>query len=136
MEIKIGESLLPKDQAKALGDAIIEQAQLGTLRHHKTFPVRIPLLCRCRELKSLSPPIQADVIHQATLELRRNWSFIFLLLTWVVIWACVYWTLWTYLHSFSVLVPTLLVVNWVVLKLLRGLFMRRNVRKIASRLQG
>lgn len=128
--------MIPKDHADAVGDAIIEQARLATLGRRRRLPVRIPLLCRCRELDVLPRSLQADVVRQAGHELGRHWPFTFFLLGWTAVWAGAFWALTMFVRSMSGLVLPFIVVNWAVLHLLRGLFMRRRVRVMAARLHG
>jgi hypothetical protein len=128
--------VLPKDQADRVGEAIVEQARLATLSRRRQSHVRIPLLCRCPELGSLPRPLQEELVGQATHEIGRSWSFILAALVWVGVWMYELWTLTMSGHRMSGLVLLFVMVNWAVLQLLRGLFLRFRVRAMAAQLQG
>lgn len=126
--------MLSRERADKVGDAIIEQARLGTLRR-PWRPVRIPLLYRCQALNSLPRSLQQDVVRQAGQELAKSWSFNLFLLAWGCVATGAYWALTMALYHASDLLGPFVAVNCGVLLLLRGLFMRRRVRAIAIRLQ-
>jgi hypothetical protein len=131
-----GVQVISKDEAERVGDAIVEQARLVTLSRRKRSRVRIPLLCRCTELNSLPPSLQADVVVQAGLEVMRSWRFILAVLAWVVVWSYAFWTLTISANRTSSLVFPFVTGCWTVAYLLRGVFLRSRVRASAAKLQG
>lgn len=131
-----GVQMISKDQAERVGDAIVEEARLVTLSRRKRSRIRIPLLCRCPELNSLPPSLQADVVVQAGLEVMRSWRFILAELVWVVVWSYAFWTLTISGNRTSSLVFPFVTSGWAVAYLLRGVFLRSRVRASAAKLQG
>ena len=128
--------MLPKDQADRVGEAIIEEARLAASSRWRRRPVQIPLLCRCQELGALPRALQTKLVRQASRETVRSWRFVLVVLTWAAVWIYAFWTLTMSGHHMAGLVFPLVLINWAVLHLLRGLFLRPRVRVMAARLHG
>jgi hypothetical protein len=119
--------LLSKEQENEIADQILKQARDDNLTQQASaFRPTLPLY-RCSELRALAPWMQPLVVRHASQAVTKSPVFI---LT-VIAWLGGMFALWSYQYGEA---RFILACSFVPL-LLRGMFVRHEVKKIAAQLQ-
>ena len=120
--------MLSKDQANAIADDVLSQAQSSRLEGRKAMVRAVPLLYRCRELSALEPWQRAEVVKQATKAAGNNFLLIIVLLTGFATLVGLF-----QIYKFGPMAPFIIAFCFAAL-LLRALTVRREIRNIAAQL--
>lgn len=127
--------MLSKEQASQIADELLSQARLNKFEFLDPAGASVPLMYRCRDLRSLPNGLQVEVVRQAAKEVAKSPLFLCLLFVWVLALGAIWMVKPTLIGTKADMVMPLIVFGWLVPFALRGVLVRRTVKSIAAQLK-